>query len=62
MLAHTQAQISILLGLDEFPERTFDGTDDSISDNAPRIQDSGPPNTVVEEEARALILNNATTP
>jgi hypothetical protein len=58
MLAHTQSQISILVGLDEYSRIASDA--DHVSFGVgPHQQVPDPPNTSVMEEARNLIVNDA---
>jgi hypothetical protein len=58
MLAYTQSQISILVGLDEY-SRIFSDADHVSSGVVPHQQVPDPPNISVMEEARNLIVNDA---
>jgi hypothetical protein len=59
MLAHTQSQISILVGLDEDSRIADKDAGHVSSGDVPHHQVPDPPNTDVMEEARNLIINDA---
>jgi len=59
MLAHTQSQISILVGLDEDSRSANKDAANTSSGDVPHHQVPGSPNTDVMVEAGNLLINDA---